>query len=325
MNTQADRNPRKALGKGLSALLPTRGQGAAPAPIPAPAPQPSHRELPEHFEAFESLPLDQILPGTEQPRTKFDKERLNELAESIRANGVIQPITVRQEVGGRYRIIAGERRWRAAQIAGLSSIPALVRSADEHQRLELALIENLQREDLNPIEVATAFQRLIDEHKFSHEQIAQRTGKDRSTVTNLLRLLRSSPFVRSALIDGSITMGHARALLNVPGEDAQDYLCREVIEKQYSVRQTESMVRYVEQENGASQAQAAPAATPTRALAAVDNEDDPNIRAAIADLEAALGTRVRLTRKPNGAGRLEIEFYSADDLDRIYSVIIKEN
>ncbi len=192
MNKEADRNPRKALGKGLSALLPSRSSASTTTSVqPAPAPVP---DLPERFEAFQSLPLAHIVPGAEQPRSNFDPAKLNELADSIRANGVIQPITVRQDGPGRYRIIAGERRWRAAQIAGHTTIPALIRSATEHERLELALIENLQREDLNPIEIATAFQRLIEEHKLNHEDIAQRTGKDRSTVTNFLRLLRSSSF-----------------------------------------------------------------------------------------------------------------------------------
>ncbi len=304
MNKEPDRNPRKALGKGLSALLPTRG--AAPTPV-------ADSELPDKFEAFESIPLDQIMPGGEQPRSNFDPDKLNELADSIRANGVIQPITVRREGAKKYRIIAGERRWRASQLAGLATIPALVRSADEHERLQLALIENLQREDLNPIEIATAFQRLLDEHKLTHEQIAQRTGKDRSTVTNFVRLLRSSPFVRSCLLNGTITMGHGRALLNLLNEEQQDYVCRTLIEQQYSVRQTEAFVKAI----------LAPEETPAPVKSKPEPADDPNERAALEELQAALGTKVRLTRKPNGAGRLEIEFYSADDLDRIYSVIVK--
>jgi ParB family chromosome partitioning protein len=320
MNKEPERNPRKALGKGLSALLPSRNSAPAPTPITsgAAAAAPAiRRELPGNFDAFESIPLDQIQPGTEQPRSNFDAEKLNELAESIRVNGVIQPITVGQDGAGKYRIIAGERRWRAAQIAGLASIPALIRSADEHQRLEFALIENLQREDLNPIEIATAFQRLVDEHKLSHEQIAERTGKDRSTVTNFLRLLKSSSFVRSVLVNGQVSMGHARALLNVPSEAAQDALCREVIDKQLSVRQTETLVKLFLESPSKSK-------EPQNPKAAPETGEDPNVRAAIAELEAALGTRVRLTRKPNGGGRLEIEFYSADDLDRIYAMIVKQ-
>lgn len=312
MQNQSDRNQRKALGRGLSALLPTRGAAPTVAPDQSPAATPVG--LPEQFEAFQNIALTQIAPGTEQPRENFNAEKLNELADSIRANGVIQPITVRQEGPGKYRIIAGERRWRAAKIAGLTAIPALIRSADEHERLELALIENLQREDLNPIEVATAFQRLIDEHKLSHEQIAQRTGKDRSTVVNFIRLLRSSPFVRSALVNGAITMGHARALLALPSEDAQEQFCRVIIDKQLSVRITEGLIKEFIQ--GPEK--------PTPVKSEQQSDEDPNERAALAEIEAALGTRVRLSRNARGGGRLEIEFYSADDLDRIYSVITRQ-
>jgi ParB family chromosome partitioning protein len=319
MNKEPDRSQRKALGKGLSALLPARPAAPnAAASHPAPF---AASELPENFEAFESIALEQIRPGVEQPRLNFDTDRLQELAESIKVNGVIQPITVRHEGPGKYRIIAGERRWRAAQIAGLTTIPALVRSADEHQRLELALIENLQREDLNPMEVATAFQRLIEEHHLSHEQVAQRTGKDRSTVTNFLRLLKTSPGVRDALIKGHITMGHARALLALSDPDEQDVLCRAVIENQHSVRVTEALIKaYLESDDIPPSGQK----EPKQKAAAASADEDPNVRAAIAEMETALGTRVRLTRKPNGAGKLEVEFYSSDDLDRIYSVIVKQ-
>jgi ParB family chromosome partitioning protein len=245
----------------------------------------------------------------------FAEDKLNELAESIKANGVIQPITVRLDAPGKYRIIAGERRWRAAQIAGLATIPALIRSADDHQRLEMALIENLQREDLNPMEIATAFQRLLDDHKLNHEQIAQRTGKDRSTVTNFLRLLKASPFVQSCLINGSITMGHARALLNLPSHEVQDQLCQTIIDKGFSVRSTEQVVKMAADPEMRSKV---PRPQPEEPEA-----EDPNVRAALQELEATLGTRVRLMRRSNGSGRLEVEFYSADDLDRIYSVIVK--
>ncbi|MBV8830623.1 MAG: ParB/RepB/Spo0J family partition protein, partial [Acidobacteriaceae bacterium] len=184
MPNQPERNPRKALGKGLSALLPSRG--TAPivhfqeSPVEVASP---NSDLPDQFEEFSSIPLQQIRPNEEQPRDSFDTDKLHELAESIRANGLIQPITVQKLGPENYRIIAGERRWRAARIAGLTTIPALVRNVEQQRVLELALIENIQREDLNPIEVATAFQRLATEHGLSHEQIAERTGKDRSTIT----------------------------------------------------------------------------------------------------------------------------------------------
>ncbi|MBV9405441.1 MAG: ParB/RepB/Spo0J family partition protein [Acidobacteriaceae bacterium] len=318
MNKEVDRNPRKALGKGLSALLPTRsGSGAMPVreangPAAAPAAAPASEPLPEHFEAFQEIPLHQISPGTEQPRTNFDTEKLMELAQSIRIHGVIQPITVQKVAPQKYKIIAGERRWKAAGLAGLDRIPALVRNAERDERLQLALIENLQREDLNPIEIAQAFQKLTDDYGLSHEEIAERTGKERPTITNFLRLLRLSPFVRDALARGAVSMGHGRALLQVENEHEQSRLCDQIIAQQLSVRATERLAKnFAEPRNVEWVEKNAPAL-------------DPNVKAAIADMESALGTRVRLTTKSDGSGRLEIEYYSQDDLDRIYSVIVRQ-
>jgi ParB family chromosome partitioning protein len=296
-----ERNPRKALGKGLSALLPSR-------------PQFPESEPPRPQEQLQNIPLDRIEPGEEQPRDRFDQEKLMELAQSIRANGLIQPITVALGSNGKFRIIAGERRWRAAQIAGLVEIPALVRNIAQHQHLELALIENIQREDLNPIEIAGAFYRLADEHGLSHEQIAERTGKDRSTVTNLLRLLRLSPHVKEALIAGTISMGHARALLNVTEYEAQARACDEIVGRQLSVRETEALVKNLTQ----------PAPSPQIKEKKAEPAVDPNERAALDEMAMALGTRVRLVKRSSTAGRLEIEYYSQDDLDRIYAVIVKQ-
>ena len=307
MNKELDRNPRKALGKGLSALLPPRS-----AVVPGQEPAPRREDLPEHFEAFEDIPLNQISPGGEQPRISFDTEKLMELAQSIRTNGVIQPITVQRVGLERYKIIAGERRWKAAGIAGLTRIPALVRSAEEHERLQLALIENLQREDLNPIEVATAFQRLADDYGLSHEEIARRTGKERPTITNFLRLLRLSPYVRQEVARRAISMGHGRALLKVENEEEQRRLCDQVAAKQLSVRATEQLVKHLTDRSGVELVEKT---TPPL---------DPNVRAAVGEMELALGTRVRLVSKSDGSGRLEIEYYSQDDLDRIYSVIVKQ-
>lgn len=316
MNKEPDRNPRKALGKGLSALLPARPanptpqQGAAAA-----APAPARSNFPEEFEEFQSIPLAQIRPGDEQPRNAFNTEKLMELAQSIRANGVIQPIIVFREAPEKYRIIAGERRWQAAGLAGLSAIPALVRGGDQQARLEMALIENLQREDLNAIEIATAFEQLGSEHGLTHEQIAERTGKDRSTVTNFLRLLRLSPHVRNELIAGRITTGHARALLNLTSDDMQGRICEDVVLRQLSVRQTEGLVKSLTASRG----------TGTNPEAQEAPKVDPNVRAALDELSAALGTKVRLVAKTPKSGRLEIEYYSQDDLDRIYSVIVKQS
>jgi len=311
MNKEPDRNPRKVLGKGLSALLPNRG-AITTAAVAAPAPEAT---LPADFEEFQSIPLDQIQPGEEQPRDIFDYEKMQELSQSIRANGILQPIVVYRDPAskGRYRIIAGERRWRAAGMAGLKEIPALVRVVERDKLLELSLIENIQREDLNPIEVATAFERLQTQHGLRHEQIAEQTGKDRSTITNFLRLLKLGQRAQNELKMGTISVGHARALLNVSDERRQAELCDQIITKKLSVRDVESLVKRLTQSDGSAQ----PIETKE------EKRVDPNIRAAIDELERVLGTRVHLMQGAKGAGRLMIEYYSQDDLDRIYSAIVQ--
>jgi ParB family chromosome partitioning protein len=304
MNREPDHNPRKALGKGLSALLPSRS--AAPVAV----------SQPEHFEEFQSISLNQIQPGEEQPRDLFDGQKMEELSQSIRANGVLQPIVVYRDTerANHYRIIAGERRWRAAGLAGLKEIPALVRSVEREQLLELSLIENIQREDLNPIEIAMAFYRLATQHGMSHEQIAERTGKERSTVTNFLRLLRLGARAQDDLRSGRITVGHARVLLNLPDESQQDRLCEEIIAKKLSVREVEALVKRLTEK----------IKSPQTAENKEETKLDPNIRAALEEMEMALGTRVKLVAKSPSSGRLEIQYYSQDDLDRIYSVIVKQ-
>jgi ParB family transcriptional regulator, chromosome partitioning protein len=320
MNKEPERTQRRVLGKGLSALLPSRGNASveiktgsenkADVSLPVLA----ATSLPEHFEKFQSISLARIEPEPGQPRDSFDQVRLAELAQSIRAHGIIQPITVRKVAPERYRIVAGERRWRAAELAGLQEIPALVRSVPEDELLEFALIENLQREDLNPIEIATAFHKLSTDHHLSHEQIAQRTGKDRSTVTNFLRLLKLSSPVRSALVAGEISMGHARALLNLEPAQ-QEELCGRIQQRQLSVRETEHLVREITDNRS----------TPQLAEKKSDEAPlDPNVRAALEEMAMVLGTRVRLSPRSETSGRLEIEYYSQEDLDRIYSVIVKQ-
>jgi ParB family transcriptional regulator, chromosome partitioning protein len=310
MNKEPDRNPRKVLGKGLSALLPNRGPTTAAVAAPA-----AEAALPANFEEFQSIPLDQIQPGEEQPRDVFDYAKMEELSQSIRANGILQPIVVYRDTAskGRYRIIAGERRWRAAGMAGLKEIPALVRTVERDKLLELSLIENIQREDLNPIEVATAFERLQTEHGLRHEQIAEQTGKDRSTITNFLRLLKLGQRAQNELKTGNISVGHARALLNVTDERRQAELCDQIITKKLSVREIEALVKRLTQAEGASQA-------------AENKEEvraDPNVQAAIDEMQRVLGTRVHLMQGAKGGGRLMIEYYSQDDLDRIYSAIVQ--
>jgi ParB family chromosome partitioning protein len=311
MHKEPERNPRKVLGKGLSALLPTR---SAPTPEPQIHASAAKPAFPDQFEEFYNIPLDQIHPGEEQPRDVFDTDKIQELSQSIRAHGVLQPIVVYRDRENRYRIIAGERRWRAARLAGLAEIPALVRAVDRDRLLELSLIENIQREDLNPIEIASAFHRLVSNHGLSHEQIAERTGKERSTVTNFLRLLRLGERAQHELKAGNISVGHARALLNVDSHQEQARLCEEIIARKLSVREIEGLVKKLAEN---------PLTDNPKEKSDDKAKIDPNVRAAVEELEMALGTKVRLIPTSASAGRLEIQYYSQDDLDRIYSVIVK--
>ena len=302
MLKEPERNPRKVLGKGLSALLPQR---AALAPEPSqPAAAPAKSVLPDNYEDFQNIPLDQIHPGEEQPRDVFDSDKIEELSRSIRVHGVLQPIVVYRDRDNRYRIIAGERRWRAARLAGLTEIPALVRTVERDSLLELSLIENIQREDLNPIEIATAFHRLANHHGLSHEQIAERTGKERSTVTNFLRLLRLGERAQHELKAGTISVGHARALLNLDNHQEQARLCDEIINRRLSVREIEALVKKLAEHP----------VPPAPKEKAEEPKVDPNVRAALEELEMALGTKVKMVPTSATAGRLEIQYYSQEDL-----------
>jgi ParB family chromosome partitioning protein len=283
---------RPALGRGLSALIPP-----APPPQPAAAPAPPAPGAPARPTEID---IDLLTPNPRQPRTSIDEGTLEELAQSIRSNGVIQPILVRPS-GGRYEIVAGERRWRAAQRAGLLKVPVTIREIDDASLLQVALIENIQREDLNPIEEAQAYRRLVDELKLSQESIAGAVGKDRATVANYVRLLRLPAEVRNDLASNALSMGHARALLGLADEAAQRRLAREVVSRQLSVRETEALVRRE------TTPPPAPAPKPV----------DPNTRAAEEQLKLALGTRTRIIRKGRG-GRIEIDFTSEDELHRLF-------
>jgi ParB family chromosome partitioning protein len=283
---------RPALGRGLSALIPP-----APPPQPAAAPAPPAPGAPARPTEID---IDLLTPNPRQPRTSIDEGTLEELAQSIRSNGVIQPILVRPS-GGRYEIVAGERRWRAAQRAGLLKVPVTIREIDDASLLQVALIENIQREDLNPIEEAQAYRRLADELKLSQESIAGAVGKDRATVANYVRLLRLPAEVRNDLASNALSMGHARALLGLADEAAQRRLAREVVSRQLSVRETEALVRRE------TTPPPAPAPKPV----------DPNTRAAEEQLKLALGTRTRIIRKGRG-GRIEIDFTSEDELHRLF-------
>jgi len=279
----ADKRP--ALGRGLSALIPD-------APVAA---GPSERAL--------EVDIDLLRPNRDQPRTAMDDTKIEELARSIKSNGIIQPIVVRKAEQG-YEIIAGERRWRASQRAGLLKVPVVVRDIPEEQMLAAALIENIQREDLNPIEEAQAYRRLADEHQLTQEQIADAVGKDRSSVANYLRLLKLPTEIRSNLSAGSLSMGHARALLALTDEADQVRVAREVVAKNLSVRETETIAKK-------GTAPAAPRE---------ESPKDVHTRAAEEKLRFAMGTRVRIVRKGKG-GKIEIDFQNEDELQRIYELL----
>jgi ParB family chromosome partitioning protein len=246
-----------------------------------------------------------------QPRSIFQPERLRELADSILANGIIQPLIVRTK-GERFELIAGERRWRAAKLAGLQEVPVVVQNLVEERILEVSLIENIQREDLNPIEVAQAFDRLCREMGMSHEEIAKRTGKDRSTVTNMIRLLRLPDQVQILLAERKLSMGHARAILGIDNPQLQLSLADKAVAEGLSVRQVERAVQKMNEERDPKEPK------PEAKL-------DPNVKAAIDQLQSHLGTRVKIEEKGNGRGKIEIEFYSMEDLDRIYTLIVGES
>ncbi len=295
--SKVSENPRRALGKGLSALLGPRTPSAEPV---APA------ELQPPTEELLQVPVDQIDPNPLQARTIFQTERLQELSQSIKVNGVIQPLVVRRR-GGRYQLVAGERRWRAAKMAGLTRVPVIVQELSDEQLLEVTLIENIQREDLTAIEVARAFDRLVKELNLSHEEIASRTGKDRTTITNTLRLLRLPGDIQQLLSEHRLSMGHARAILGLPTVELQRQVAEKASSQGLSVRQVERLIQRMTESREPKSAE--------EVLA------DPNVKSAIQEMERVLGTRVRIVPKSDGRGRIEIEYYSAEDLNRVYDLI----
>jgi ParB family chromosome partitioning protein len=254
-----------------------------------------------------SVPIDLIQRGRYQQRRNFDQEKLAELAESISAQGVIQPVLLRSIGAGRYELIAGERRWRAAQLAGLSAVPAVVRDVDDQAAMAMGLIENIQRDDLNPIEEAGAFLRLQDEFNLTHQQIAEAVGKSRATVSNLLRLLDLSPEVKQLTEQGELEMGHARALLPLQA-DKQRAAARAVIKKGLSVRATEALVKSMLGE------------TPGK-VKRPKVATDPNILALSRELEEILGAKVRFQHSKKGSGKLEISYNNMDELEGILAHI----
>jgi len=262
-------------------------------------------------EELQEVDIDLIDPNPDQPRLRFNEDKLNELAQSIRANGLVQPLLLRRSANGRYQIVAGERRWRAAQLADLPKVQAVVRNIPDSKLLELALIENIQREELNPIEEASAYQRLIHNLGLTQDEVAQQVGKDRSSIANYLRLLKLPEDVQRMLEDELISMGHARALLGLDTKDQIRRLANEVAEKKLSVRQTEQAVK-----RATSPQSPGERSTPS--------SNDANIRAAELKMKRFLGSQVRIHLGNNG-GRIEIDFSSASELDRIYSIIMRKS
>ena len=280
---------RKALGRGLGALIPQR----TPEPPPA---------APSSQAGLIQLELAKIVPSPHQPRTEFPADKLDELAASISAKGVIQPVIVRPLDDGRYELIAGERRWRAAGQAGLARIPAVIRSVESAEAMELSLIENIQRQDLNPIETAKAYQHIADTLDFTHEEIAARVGKDRTSVTNLLRLLTLPQEIQGDVASGALSMGHARALLAIPGREGQLAARKIVVAKGLSVRETEKLVKKL--------------GRPTKAAGSGEAKKDIYIKELEDSIRRALGTKVAI-RHSGRRGVIELHYFSVDELDRL--------
>lgn len=292
---------RKALGKGLSALLPDSPAGPVEAIDAATSPAATTTS------SVTEIHLEKIDVSAFQPRAHFDERALGELAQSMRAGGVVQPVIVRP-AADRYELVAGERRLRAARLAGLTSIPAIVRILSDQQALEISLLENIQREDLNALEQARAFDRLANEFALTQEEIAERTGKDRTTIANLLRLLRLPREVQQLIEEGKLSAGHARALLKLDESPVlQRLLAKRMAARRVSVRQAEEMVERK---------------LPGGKRRRVDRRLDPNLEAAQDAMEQALGTKVRVVERRGGSGLIEIEYYNLEDLNRIYYAVI---
>lgn len=289
---------RQALGRGLAALIPGAGE----------APSEAQQKPATPNTGLRTLDIESIHPCARQPRKHFDDARLDELAETIRTQGIIQPLVVRVREGGGFELVAGERRWRAAQRAGLHQVPAVVREIAESQSFEMALVENLQREDLNPIEEAEAYQRMLAELGHTQESLAERVGKDRSTVANALRLLKLPPAVRGMVIEGRLNMGHARALLGLENDQDIERLARQTVSRNLSVRQVEALVKRDREGDK-------PAPQPA--------QESPAVRDLVHRLEQALATKVKITQQSPKSGRLEIYYNSLDELDSVLAKILR--
>lgn len=289
----AEKSSKKGLGTGLGALF-------------------GDDNLAEDLNSVSSLPIEKVEPRTDQPRSVFDQESLAELAESISQYGLIQPITVRKLPSGYYQIIAGERRWRASRLAGLREVPVRIIEADDRRAMELALVENLQREDLNPIEEAKGYRTLIDEYGMTQEEASQSVGKSRPSITNALRLLNLTPPVMAMLEDGDISAGHARALLSIKDEADQLRVATKVVEESLSVRQTENLAVRLAEQAEKSQKQA-PAHNPLEVDYIADTEKQ---------LTSSLGRKIMI--KDSGKkGRIELEYYGTEDREALIAALLQ--
>jgi ParB family chromosome partitioning protein len=291
-------NKKEALSRGIRSLL-----GSIDSELKNPATGDLKQEVISKNTAVSRIPLDQIVANPKQPRQDFDQKALEELAASIRLHDIIQPLTVKQLASGKYKLIAGERRWRASKIAGLKDVPVYIREADEKEVLELALLENLQRENLNAIEVGLSYQRLMDECAMTQEEVAVRMGMDRSTVANYIRMLKLPPDIIVAVRNGSLTMGHARALINAGEVDKQMFVFRTIVEKKLSVRQTEELVKKM---YGNPKK---PAAKQDKATSQFQKIQD--------QLSHHFGTKVKLEHQRTGRGKISLEYYSLEELNSL--------
>ncbi len=297
---------KKVLGRGLGAFFPeyNEGEGEQGEEGNENGDGSPYVEPQKRVNIVLEVPVDNIRPNPHQPRSEFDEDRLAELSDSIKTHGLIQPITVRYIGEKRFELISGERRLRASKLAGIEEIPAYIREVNDEDIISFALIENIQREDLNPIEVALGYQRLIEEADYTQAEVAERVGKNRSTVTNMLRLLNLPAFIQAGLRDKKISMGHARALISVDSEEDQEKIYNKIIDNGYSVRKTEKAVRALDKEKKKAQKQ--------------DNQEENSaFLKQISDrLRSQLSTKVNIKSKKNG-GEIRIEYYSDEELDRL--------
>lgn len=302
---------KKALGRGLSALLSDSSADdklEVDIPVSITAPVASVSAEPPTG-AIAEIPVEEIEVNPFQPRTHFDQEALLELAESISVHGIIQPITLRRLAPHQYQLISGERRFQASKLAGLKTIPAYIRSADDQQMLEMALIENIQRENLNAIEIALSYQRLISECNLKQEELGERVGKNRTTVTNYLRLLRLPPDIQIAVRDNKLSMGHARAIINVENPDQQLYIFKQALAEELSVRKVEELVRTLSERPSQKEETAAPGSSASKEITQLQSK-----------LSSHFGTRVAI-KSDGRKGEIKIPFLSVEDLNRILDIL----